>query len=65
MLSQTEVKQKWTLTSVALLEAYTNFVPSRQAMQCSHSTLERYRSCKHLLSHAWLTISRRLVLPAD
>ncbi len=36
-------KQQWTLASVALQDAYTDFILSRQAMQCSPATLEFYR----------------------
>ena len=43
MSTTTLVKQKWTLASVALLDAYTDFVLSRQAMQCSPATLEFYK----------------------
>src|SRR5437773_4030910 len=37
------VKQKWTLASVALTDAYTDFILSRQAMNCTPATLSFYR----------------------
>jgi integrase/recombinase XerD len=43
MLSKTKTTQKWTLASFALLDAYTDFILSRQAMQCTTATLEFYR----------------------
>jgi integrase/recombinase XerD len=39
----TRVKQEWNLASVALRDAYADFVLSRQAMRCSPATLEFYR----------------------
>ncbi len=36
-------KTKWTLASVALTDGYTDFILSRQAMQCSPATLQFYR----------------------
>jgi len=38
----TVVNQKWNLASVALQDAYTDFILSRQAMQCSPATLDFY-----------------------
>jgi len=35
--------QKWTLASFALNDAYTDFILSRQAMQCTNDTLSFYR----------------------
>ena len=43
MSSQTIVKQEWNLASVALTDAYTDFILSRQAMQCAPTTLEFYK----------------------
>jgi len=34
---------KWTLASVALTDAYTDFILSRQAMNCTPATLEFYK----------------------
>lgn len=42
-MSTTSVKNKWTLASFALHDAYTDFVLSRQAMQCTPATMEFYR----------------------
>ena len=42
-MSQTEVQQKWTLDSVALQDAYTDFILGRQATQCAPTTLEFYK----------------------
>lgn len=36
-------QQKWTLASVALDDAYTDFILSRQAMQCTPATLAFYK----------------------
>jgi site-specific recombinase XerD len=38
----TRTKQEWTLASVALLDAWTDFMLSRQAMNCTPATLEWY-----------------------
>ncbi|HNE70055.1 MAG TPA: tyrosine-type recombinase/integrase [Anaerolineales bacterium] len=35
--------QKWYLASLALTDAYTDFILSRQAMQCAPTTLEFYK----------------------
>jgi site-specific recombinase XerD len=43
MLSATTIKQSGTLASIALNDAYTDFVLSRQAMQCTKATMEFYR----------------------
>ena len=43
MLSAVVSKQSGTLASVGLSDAYTDFVLSRQAMQCTKATLEFYR----------------------
>jgi len=42
-MSQTKVQEKWTLASFALHDAYTDFVLSRQAMQCTPATMEFYK----------------------
>ena len=42
-MSSTIISQKWNLASVALADAYTDFVLSRQAMQCSIATLDFYK----------------------
>ncbi len=43
MLSRTKTQQKWYLASLALTDAYTDFILSRQAMQCSPATLDFYK----------------------
>jgi site-specific recombinase XerD len=43
MSPRTKVKQEWSLASVALRDAYTDFILSRQAMRCSPATLEFYK----------------------
>jgi len=42
MTPKIDTKQKWTLTSYALNDAYTDFILSRQAMRCTQSTLNFY-----------------------
>jgi site-specific recombinase XerD len=42
MSTVTKVKQEWNLASFALRDAYTDFVLSRQAMQCTPATLTFY-----------------------
>jgi len=42
-MPQTLTKAKWTLASVALTDAYTDFILSRQAMNCTPATLEFYK----------------------
>lgn len=36
-------QQKWILASLALTDAYTDFILSRQAMQCTPATLDFYK----------------------
>ena len=43
MFTQVVSKQLGTLVSVGMSDAYTDFVLSRQAMQCTKATLEFYR----------------------
>src|SRR5258706_1645122 len=43
MFSQAVTTQKWYLASLALNDAYTDFILSRQAMQCAPATMEFYR----------------------
>ncbi len=43
MSTRTIIKQEWNLASLELTNAYTDFILSRQAMQCSPATLEFYR----------------------
>ncbi len=43
MSPRTATQQKWILASLALTDAYTDFVLSRQAMQCSPATLDFYK----------------------
>jgi integrase len=40
MSPKTCTQQKWYLASLALTDAYTDFILSRQAMQCASTTLE-------------------------
>jgi site-specific recombinase XerD len=42
-MSSRTVQQKWTLASVALTDAYTDFILSRQAMNCTPATLDFYK----------------------
>ncbi len=42
MSLKTDVRKDWTLASVALLDAWTDFMLSRQAMQCSPVTVGWY-----------------------
>jgi site-specific recombinase XerD len=42
-MPQQKTQQKWTLASLALTDAYTDFILSRQAMNCTPATLEFYR----------------------
>jgi len=42
-MSQPTTKQKWTIASAVLTDAYTDFMLSRQAMNCTPSTLLWYR----------------------
>ena len=41
-MSPTKTKQEWSLASVALRDAYTDFILSRQAINCTPSTLAFY-----------------------
>jgi site-specific recombinase XerD len=43
VIHKTQVKARWTLASLALSDAYTDFMLSRQAKQCSSATLEFYK----------------------
>jgi site-specific recombinase XerD len=43
MSPKTSTTQKWTLDSVALQDAYTDFILSRQAALCSQNTMLFYR----------------------
>jgi site-specific recombinase XerD len=43
MSSRTATQQKWILASLALTDAYTDFILSRQAMQCRPATLDFYK----------------------
>lgn len=42
MLSRTVKTQNWTLASVAITDAYTDFILSRQAMRCTPETIVFY-----------------------
>jgi site-specific recombinase XerD len=42
-MSQTKTIQKWSLASAALRDAYTDFLLSRQAMNCTPITMTFYR----------------------
>lgn len=43
MSQKTEVKSTWALDSIALDDAYTDFILSRQAIRASQSTLDFYK----------------------
>lgn len=43
MSPKTAAAQEWMLASVALRDAYTDFILSRQAMLCTQSTMQFYR----------------------
>ena len=43
MSPQTKITRQWTLASVALTDAYTDFILSRQAMNCTPATLDFYK----------------------
>jgi integrase/recombinase XerD len=43
MSPKVQTQTKWSLVSFALQDAYTDFVLSRQAMNCTHSTMEFYK----------------------
>ena len=43
MSPRTVTQQKWILASLALTDAYTDFILSRQAMQCTPATLDFYK----------------------
>lgn len=43
MSAKTQTQQQWSLASVALTDAYTDFILSRQAMNCTPATLEFYK----------------------
>jgi site-specific recombinase XerD len=40
---KTKTEQRWSLASVALTDAYTDFILSRQAMNCTPATLAFYK----------------------
>lgn len=42
-MPRTQTKQSWTLASVALRDAFTDFMLSRQAMNCAPMTMQFYR----------------------
>lgn len=62
-MSPVSTKQKWTLTSFALHDAYTDFVLSRQAMRVSPSTIEFYKYTSGFFV-TWLE-SQSVQSPAD
>jgi len=43
MSQRTKTTTRWALASVALTDAYTDFILSRQAMNCTPATLEFYK----------------------
>ena len=43
MSQKTQLKRAWTLASLRLSDAYSDFMLSRQAKQCSPATLEFYK----------------------
>ena len=44
MSPRTATTKKWYLASLALTDAYTDFILSRQAMQCAPNTLAFYKN---------------------
>jgi site-specific recombinase XerD len=44
MVPKTSTKRNWTLASTALIDAYTDFMLSRQTMRCTPGTLTFYNS---------------------
>jgi len=52
-MSTITTKTKWTLASFALRDTYTDFVLSRQAMNCAPTTLDFYRHTAGAF-HSWL-----------
>jgi hypothetical protein len=42
-VSQTKTKTSWSLASLALTDIHTDFILSRQAMNCTHDTMSIYR----------------------
>jgi len=63
MTPQVKTTQKWTLASVSLTDAYTDFFLSRQAMRCTPETLTfyNYTAGKFVL---WLE-SQSIMQPAE
>jgi len=43
MSNKTTAQRQWSLASTALIDAYTDFVLSRQAMNCTPATLDFYK----------------------
>ena len=43
MSLQSKTTKQWKLASLALLDAYTDFVLSRQVMNCTPATMEFYK----------------------
>jgi hypothetical protein len=43
MTPRTVTQQKWTLASLALTDAYTDFILNRQAIQCTSAALDFYK----------------------
>jgi hypothetical protein len=43
MPPQTATQQKWHLASLALTDSHTDFILSRQAMQCAPTMLDFYK----------------------
>lgn len=42
-MTKTTIQEKWTLASIALHDAFTDFMLSRQAMRCTPATMEFYK----------------------
>ena len=51
MSPRTATQQKWYLASLALTDAYTDFILSRQAMQCAPTTLDFYKHTAGVFLH--------------
>ncbi|MEP7133451.1 MAG: tyrosine-type recombinase/integrase [Chloroflexota bacterium] len=63
MPSKTKTQPLWTLASVALQDAYTDFILSRQAKNCTPATMEFYRYTAGVFL-AWI-VNRDILAPAE
>ena len=53
MSPRTATQQNWILASLALTDAYTDFILSRQAMQCTPATLDFHKQTPDVIL-AWI-----------